>query len=148
MIEELLLRERITLKLKAKNKEDIIRELLEIARCNSNLVFERMIEREKEITTGIGKGIAIPRYIGKEIDSIKTVIGIKKEGVNFSSFDRKSANIFFLLLAPESARSSYIHILSQLIKLGFRDDLRAHLLSAKSQDEIANIIKQGMKANT
>jgi PTS system nitrogen regulatory IIA component len=91
-------------------------------------IFNRLIERERLGTTGLGQGVALPHG---RIDNLDQAIGafIKLDhGVDFDSIDRKPADLIFALLVPEKHTEEHLQILAALAGMfsnpAFRDDLR------------------------
>lgn len=103
MLEKLLSPERILLKLKSKNKDDVLEELLrplQLPPEQEKVVLEALKKRESIGSTGIGKGIAIPHTRSLVLDKVNLVVGLSKEGIEFDSLDKKPVHLFFLLVAP------------------------------------------------
>ncbi|MDY3774619.1 MAG: fructose PTS transporter subunit IIB [Eubacterium sp.] len=57
-------------------------------------------EREKEGSTGIGEGIAIPHCKSAAVKEAGLAAMVVPEGVEFESLDGEPANLFFLITAP------------------------------------------------
>ena len=68
--------------------------------------------------------------------------GISRRGVNFDSLDGETAQIFFLLLAPEDSAGPHLKALARISRLlkdrYFRDSLR----EAKDEKQVVKIIQQ------
>src|SRR3990172_9426445 len=106
MIGEILNEERIRNPLMGKTKEEVIEELVDLI-CgddpSAHPFFEKkeMIrkcqEREGRMSTGIGKGVALPRIRGNEVNGIFASLGIKPEGIEFQALDGNPVRIFCLI---------------------------------------------------
>ena len=64
-LSELLGPDRIRVPLRSRDKEDVLRELVGLLPSASDedrleQILEAVVEREKRMSTGIGKGVAIP----------------------------------------------------------------------------------------
>ena len=82
----------ITLDIKAKNKEQVIDEMIDLldkdgVLTNAALYKAAIYERENLSTTGIGFGIAIPHAKTSAVKTARVAVGIAKEGVDYGSDD-------------------------------------------------------------
>ena len=70
-------------------------------------VFNRLIERERLGSTGLGHGVALPH--GRMGDNEITIGAFIKldEGVDFDSPDHQAADLLFALLVPEQHTSEH-----------------------------------------
>ena len=144
---ELLDRGCIKATLQADNKNDAIRELIDLLAENGALAdpaaaLQAVLEREKVRTTGIGQGIALPH--GKYPHGRKPVIaiGLKPEGLDFDSVDGRPVDIMVLMVSPANQVAQHIQALARISRFlsfdGFRKDLR----KATTADEIYEVVKR------
>lgn len=121
MLDKLLLPERIILDMKAKTKEEAIKELLDAAGIPEDkkpVVFDALMKRESIGSTGIGKGIAIPHTRSIVLDKVYLVVGRSKEGVDFDALDGKPVHLFFLLCAPpQDIGTTYLVLLGKIAQI-------------------------------
>jgi PTS system nitrogen regulatory IIA component len=113
--------------LKGVGKEEILYELLTpvVMDLSSSLqeeCYSALLKREKEGSTGIGGGIALPHGRVKGFPSLRMGVGIHRKGVDFSALDGKPVFLFILLLAPESETHLYLALLGRIATY-FRDPL-------------------------
>ena len=89
---EILNKDLIKVPLAGTTKDEIIREMLELA-AKSGAVTDReqalsdIFTRESLGSTGLERGIAIPHAKTPAVEKIILAIGIKPEGVEFQSLD-------------------------------------------------------------
>ena len=142
-IRELLSETRVSFDLKAKSKEEVINELIDILDRDGKLYDrgkfkEAVLKREQEFSTGIGFGIAIPH--GKD-DSVKEpaiTFGVSKTGVDFNSFDGMPARIFFLISVPMESNDMHLKILSEISRKLMHENIRKALMNARVYEDILN----------
>lgn len=104
-----------------------------------NDIEDKIIKREKSLSTAIGHQIAVPHA---RIDGLKKTIlsiGISKEGIDFLSPDMKPVKLIFLILTPYHDPSAQLNILSKISKLASNVTLRKKLFKANSLYEIKEI---------
>ncbi|HFE65132.1 hypothetical protein B1H10_04915 [candidate division KSB1 bacterium 4484_188] len=143
---DILKQEYIKIPLFSTSKEEVVRELIDILTPfsiyeNHDLVYSAIMAREAIMTTGVGKGVAIPHCKKNECKEFAIALGIHPQGVDYQSIDGKPAQIFFLLIGPETNPGMHIRLLSRISRLISKDMLREKLLSCSSASEAYHLIK-------
>ena len=138
---DILDEESVLPEIKSVNKKEVIEELAAVAaRQNDDLdldlLEERLLEREKLGSTGVGDGVAIPHAKVSGMEEVTAVFGRSIGGVDFDSMDGKKAHLLFLLVAPESSTGSHLKALARISRLMQDSAFRAGLMEAKSREEI------------
>lgn len=148
-ISDFLNQKAVAADLVAKDKESVIKELIELlikagsvqAKDKDKLV-KILINREQLGSTGIGQGVGIPHGKSDCVKELVAAFGLSQNGVNFDALDEEKVYIFFLLLAPEDSAGPHLKALARISRLlkdkYFRDTLRA----AKDEKTILKIINQ------
>ena len=133
-IVEFLNEKAVSAQLEATNKEDVIRELVELlAKAegirNKEEVIKVLLNREALGSTGIGQGVGIPHGKTNSVKKLVAAFGICHAGVNFEALDGEPVYIFFLLVAPEDSAGPHLKGLARISRLlkdkYFRDTLRS-----------------------
>jgi PTS system nitrogen regulatory IIA component len=104
-------------------------------------VFERLLERERLGSTGLGHGIALPHARMREVDEAIGAFVQLREGVDFDAIDDKPVDLGFALLVPESANEVHLQLLSQLATMFSDAQLRQSLRAAESPEHILQILE-------
>lgn len=91
-------------------------------------IFNRLIERERLGSTGLGYGVAIPHArLGAEAQTIGAFIKLD-QGIDFDSPDHMPTDLMFGLLVPEEHTDEHLKILAALAALlsdtRFTEELR------------------------
>ena len=149
------LRERaISVELQAKDKEGVIRELVqllvkagEIKPADEEKVVPILLARESLGSTGIGQGVGIPHGKTNVVRQLVGAFGISRRGVNFDSLDGETAQIFFLLLAPEDSAGPHLKALARISRLLKDRYFREGLKEAKDEKQVVKIIQQEDQKN-
>lgn len=141
----MLNRETILTDMKAKDKKEVLEELVGSVSRSADVDRKEMVkvlmERERLGSTGIGGGIAIPHGKLKTLKTLILNVGVSQRGVDFESIDNRPAHIFFLLITPEDSTSLHLKILARISKMLKNDVFKEKLLQAASSDEIFNILE-------
>lgn len=89
-----------------------------VAGIDPTEIFNRLIERERLGSTGLGHGVAIPHGrldANTEDPSITLGCFIKLEqAVDFDSPDKENADLLFGLLVPENCTEEHLQVLAAL----------------------------------
>ncbi|PLW75867.1 PTS IIA-like nitrogen regulatory protein PtsN [Cohaesibacter celericrescens] len=130
--------------LKASSKKQIIQELSERAAKLTGLshrqIFDKLLQRERLGSTGVGQGVAIPHGKLAELDRIHGMFALLDKPVNYDAMDDKPVDIVFLLLAPEGAGADHLKALARIARVLRNDDTLAKLRAASDADAIRAIL--------
>jgi mannitol/fructose-specific phosphotransferase system IIA component (Ntr-type) len=103
-------------------------------------VVDRVVEREMEMSTGIGYGIAIPHARLPGISCLYMAAARLAEGIEFDSLDGAPVNLIFMMASPASSPTDHIQVLSALSQIMSYEDVRKRLLEADTPEAFADII--------
>jgi mannitol/fructose-specific phosphotransferase system IIA component (Ntr-type)/voltage-gated potassium channel Kch len=142
--------QRIILRLKARTKEEAIRELVEAAIAPHRVpeqdeVVRSILEREQIESTGIGDGIAIPHARTEVVEDICMCLGTSLKGIDYNSIDGKPVHILLLLVASESAHEVYVNTLSSIASLFNDRAFRQNIIRCSDAFQVINLIKEREK---
>lgn len=99
-------------------------------------VRKAVFEREKVMSTGVGKGLAIPHAKTPVVDENLAAFALLKEGLPFDSIDNEPVRLVFLLVGPESKNSLHIKLLSRISRLMNSASFREKILQCSSSEEL------------
>ena len=124
----------------AHSKEEVINQMVDLMASNGNIInkeeYKRVVmEREKEGTTGIGEGIAIPHGKTEAVSKPGLSAMVIPNGVNFDSLDGQPAKLIFLIAAPNTKDNVHLDVLSRLSTLLMDTEFRKELLNAETPAE-------------
>ncbi|MBM3265780.1 MAG: PTS sugar transporter subunit IIA [candidate division Zixibacteria bacterium] len=144
---ELLDEKVILVDLQATDKRGVIEELTAALTAAGRIpdregVLQAVLEREKIMSTGIGKGVAIPHGKCNTVKDLAGVLGIKKEGIDFHALDEQPVYLFFLLVSPTDVSGPHIRALAHISRLLRHDNLRKKLIEARSPQDLLSLIAQ------
>ncbi len=142
---DLLSPERIISSLKADDKEGVINELIDLFKDSNdvtdvNMVRKAVLEREKIMSTGVGKGFAIPHAKTNAVKEIVVAFGKSDKPISYESLDGQPVNLVFLIIARENMVGPHIRLLSRISRMMNKEDFRRALAEAKNSEEILKII--------
>jgi len=133
--------------LKGKEKTVIINELINLFENDSRVndiekVRSAVLEREKIMSTGVGKGFAIPHGKTNAINEIIAAFGKTVTPIEYQALDNKPVNLVFLLVGKDNLVSTHIKLLSRISRMMNKDEFRDKLSKANSSEEILELFKK------
>jgi len=133
--------------LKGDEKEETINELIDLFKNDNRVIdIERVrtavLEREKIMSTGVGKGFAIPHGKTNAINDIIAAFGKTKRPIEYQALDNQPVHLVFLLVGKDNLVSTHIKLLSRISRMMNKDEFREKLIDASSADEIINIFRK------
>lgn len=145
---EFLAPNRVVARLAGTTKPDV---LLELARAlvkddadfpagSVERVYDTLLERERLSSTGIADGVAIPHGKHPGLSSLKAVLGIHPEGLDFAAIDGQPSRIYFVLVAPENSAGLHLKALARISRLFKEASLRERVLQAADAAAIYKVI--------
>jgi len=137
--------ENIETDLIAEDKEEVIEELVEKLAgntdcCDMDKVYQAVMDREKDGSTGLEKGVAIPHAKCDDIDRLRIVIGISEKGIDFDSQDGKPSHIFFLMIAPSSEAGPHVQAIARIVKMIGIEGVSEKLIKAGNAEKLLEVI--------
>lgn len=146
-IQDLLSASRVNFNLESQNKTDVINELIEILDADGKLVDknkykEAVLHREKEFSTGIGMGIAIPHAKDSSVKEAALTLGISQNGIDYEALDGTPAHLFFLIAVPADSNDVHLKVLSYISRKLMHQEVRTSLMSAKTYDDVLAAFKE------
>lgn len=144
---ELLDEKFILTEFKSDDKEDIIVELIDLYNGNEKVsdiekVRKAILDREKIMSTGVGKGFAIPHGKTNAVNDIIAAFGKTTRDIDYDALDGNPVHLIFLLVGRDDMVGKHIKLLSRISRLMNKDEFREKLLNADSKEEIINIFKE------
>lgn len=146
-IEDLLSPDLMIMDLKATTQEEAIKEMadLEVKQDvvnNEDEFIKSIWAREKESTTGIGDGIAMPHARNKYINRAAVLFAKSPKGIDYNSFDGQPVHLFFMITAPAGADNTHLQALAKLSSLLINPDVVNALKAATKPEEVIDIFKK------
>ena len=134
-IEDILSPERSLVDVQVSSKKKLL-ELLATMVANTlgdasaDDIYERLLNRERMGSTGIGEGIAIPHCRLAYCQQATGFLLRLAEPVDYDAIDGQPADLVFALLVPEEATEEHLQILATLARNFSQEDYRNALRKA------------------
>ena len=131
-INKLLSADTILVDLTVKKKELLLNQMIDklqsfFSEEELKQVREAVFDREKIMSTGVGKGLAIPHAKTNVTNESHAVFARMQEPIEFNAVDSMPVSMVFLLVGPLNSNKLHIRLLSRISRLmnssGFRDTI-------------------------
>lgn len=139
--------EKIISSLQGTTKTEVINELLNLFKDDERVnnlegMSNAVHEREKIMSTGVGKGFAIPHAKTNCVNEIVAAFGKLEKPLDFQALDEQPVNIIFLLVGKENLVGPHIKLLSRISRMMNKDEFRESLANAKTPEEIYSLFEE------
>lgn len=108
-------------------------------------ISNAILERESQVGTGVGSGVAIPHARIRGLKKPLAVFGRSREGVNFDCPDNAPSRLIFLLLMPDDKPAQHLQILAEAARILDQSDRRRMLEEATSPEEVCDIFSNSIR---
>ena len=128
------------------SKKNLFRQISSIVYKNDlqkgSTIIEKLNERERLGSTGVGNGVAIPHSKINTIKRTKVIFLKLKSAIDFSASDKINVDIVFVILAPKDCQSEHLIVLSSISSFLKRKNTIQKLRDLKSPESIHNFFKK------
>jgi mannitol/fructose-specific phosphotransferase system IIA component (Ntr-type) len=114
----------------------------------TSAAMQAIRDREEQTSTGIGSGVAIPHAFIPGLESMVTIFGRSRNGIDFEAIDHAPVTLLFLLLVPENGFQQHLEALAEIARMLNNGETRARLTDAGDPDAIRRILEEHLDAQT
>lgn len=98
-------------------------------------VVRRLLEREAILSTGIGRGVAVPHAQIPGLGKLAMAASTHPDGVAYPSLDEQPVRLVFCLIGDSSTAADHLAGLARLARIARRDAALDDLIEASSGEE-------------
>ncbi len=144
--------EAVLASVKASGKKALLAELAgraaTVFKIEERRLFDRLLERERLGSTGIGGGIAIPHA---RLPSLAKPVGLfarLAHPIDFDAIDERPIDIVFLLAAPEGAGADHLKALARVSRLLRDRSLVEKLRATDNAEALYALLAESVQAQS
>jgi PTS system fructose-specific IIC component/PTS system nitrogen regulatory IIA component len=135
----------IKVNLEAEDKDEAFEEMADhfcqaVKSHAREEILEALRVREAKMSTGIQKGIAIPHGTTNAVDTVRGVLGISQNGIDYDALDGETVYLLFMLIAPDKDSEKHLRILQRLAELLGTPQFALDLQVQKDQQSAYKVI--------
>ncbi|MEI8133897.1 MAG: PTS sugar transporter subunit IIA [bacterium] len=136
--------ENIAVGVTANSKEELLSKMVDLAATNPHVLDKEKVraaifERERIMSTGVGKGFAIPHGKTDSVSDIVLAFATTSEPVDYAALDNEPVRLILLLVSRDSDVGSRLKLLSRASKVMNSDSARTALTEATTAEQILEI---------
>ena len=133
--------------LQADNRDDAIAELVsslekagKLGERISKDIAKAIVKREKEASTGMGKGVAIPHVKHKSAKEVIGVVGISGAGIDFFALDKQPVHSIVLLISPLNDPDKHLKTMEYIFKHLQQEMFRKFLRQCTQPEQVEDLL--------
>jgi mannitol/fructose-specific phosphotransferase system IIA component (Ntr-type) len=147
-INQLLRPEQVRIGLSGTTKAEVINAIVDLLQGHEGIdnleaVRTAIFDREKMMSTGVGKGLGLPHAKTAAASETVAAFATTAEPVEFGAIDDEAVRVLLLLVGPEEHKSQHVKILGRISRLVSRDALRQRLIEATDPQTIIDTLREG-----
>ena len=133
--------------LQADNRDDAIAELVsslekagKLGERISKDIAKAIVKREKEASTGMGKGVAIPHVKHKSAKEVIGVVGLSSAGIDFFALDKQPVHSIVLLISPLNDPDKHLKTMEYIFKHLQQEMFRKFLRQCNQPGQVEDLL--------
>lgn len=141
--------EAIIPELEAEDRDGVIKELVsalekcgQLGKGNCEEIVKAVIKREKEASTGMGKGVAVPHVKHKVVKDVVAAIGQSSAGIDFSALDKQPVYSVILLISPVDDPDKHLQAMENVFKHLQQGKFRKFLRQSQNAEQIEDLFRE------
>ena len=128
------------------SKHDALVQLSEVLATapqvkNAAELTAEILKREELMSTGIGRGIAIPHVRLPSVTDLVMAVGVCRKPIeDFQAIDDQPVSLLFMIAAAYNQHSYYLKTISHFSSIFKQNDLVSEMTNAKDEAELFEIL--------
>lgn len=135
--------------LQARDRDSAIAEIVEsldkagkLGKGKCKEIVRAVIRREKEASTGMGKGVAVPHVKHKLVKDVIAAIGQSSVGIDFSALDKQLVYSVILLISPVEEPDKHLQAMENTFRHLQHEKFRKFLRRCRSMAQIEDLLRE------
>lgn len=105
-------------------------------------IVSALIKREKNGSTGFGKGVAVPHVKHPKIKKMVGTLGRSVGGIDFAALDHQPVYSIVLLLSPENQPQQHLQAMNIIFTSLQDDTFRKFLRQSATREAIVDLLEE------
>ena len=135
--------------LQASDRDGAIAELVSaldktgrLGKGKCEQIIKEVIKREKEASTGLGRGVAVPHVKHKAVKDVIAVIGQNGAGIDFLALDKQPVYSVILIISPADEPDKHLQAMESVFKHLQQDRFRKFLRQCRTPEQIEDLLNE------
>jgi PTS system nitrogen regulatory IIA component len=143
-LSELIPAAQIRIGLPATTKREVIEALVDLLPvpdpARRREVVAAVLEREATLSTGIGRGVAVPHGRTPAVPRLMAAFGTIPAGLPFDAVDGLPCSLFILLVSDPADSGPHVRALAHVARVLNREAAKRALAAAGSPEEVLAVL--------
>ena len=136
----------ISLDLQAPSKDLVLDEMVALLRLDerSTLQVSRLLKRrEALVSTGVGRGFALPHCRSLALNRLRLGFGLHRAGIDYAAVDQRPVHVLFLIVAPPTEVSNqYLPVLGKIAQFAQMPDVPDRLRGLTDGEQLFRLFEE------
>lgn len=149
-LKDFIVEQAIIADLQATDRDGVLREMVQSLAGSGQIpadavdeIVEALIKREKNGSTGFGKGVAVPHVRHGLVKKMVGTVGRSVRGVEFAALDHQPVYSLFLLLSPQDQQQQQHLQAMNVVFSNLQEDIfRRFLRQAQTREAIVELLEE------
>ncbi len=135
-----------------KTKIQVIHEMIDqlakafdLDEMQKEAVEEAITYRERQKSTGMERGVAIPHGKTDQIKGLIAGIGVYRDGIEFDTLDKKPVHFVVCMVSDFDRSTEHVQALAQIMRILQREDVAEEMLEAEDPKKVMSLVKREEK---
>ena len=144
-IQDLLQKKHVLIDIGAEDKTDLISRMGSFLASafdlrDPELIVRKLLERESDMSTGIGFGVAIPHTRIDGLDRPYMVAARCRSDMDYDAIDERPVRLVFMTISPSNTATEHTANLSAVSKVMSSGSVRQQLINTQTPAEFVSVI--------
>ena len=108
-------------------------------------VVAAVLEREATLSTGIGRGVAVPHGRSGAVPRLMGALGTIPAGIPFDAVDGQPCRIFLLLVSDPAGSGPHVRALAHVARVLTQEAAKRALIAARSAEDVLAVFRADEK---
>jgi len=145
-LSELIPASQIRIDLPATTKREAIEALVDLLPlpdpARRGEVVAAVLEREAALSTGIGRGLAVPHGKTSAVPRLMASFGTIPGGLPFDAVDGEPCRLFILLVADPDGSGPHVRALAQVARVLNQEKAKRALTAARTAEDVLAVFRE------
>lgn len=105
-------------------------------------IHAAILRREALLSTGIGRGVAVPHARSSALKTMAMAVGTTREPIDFESVDAEPVRLVWMLVGPGRTGGLHVRTLAEISELLRDVRVRGQLTGALTPEEFLRVVEQ------
>ena len=109
---------------------------------DADLLYRRLIEREKLGTTALGQGVAVPHCKMDSLKEVVVAVGVFRKGIEFEAEDGQPVRLLFLVVSPTAEPAAHLQSLAAISRWVKADNHVGRILKQREPEAVFELLDE------